>query len=168
MSLYRRCLRPLLFRLDAELAPNDDPAELQRIVAAAEPFDFMRGFLFNLPVGKPPTLQWSGPVGDTAAMPGAVSGAPVGPLVDRAIATLAPLVDPRRHVIIGVGGIFTAADAYRKIRLGASALQLYTALVYEGPGLVRRINRGLIELLHRDGFTHISQAVGVDARRHDG
>jgi dihydroorotate dehydrogenase (fumarate)/dihydroorotate dehydrogenase len=146
-----------------KVSPNDEAQTLRRMVAAVEPFPFVRGFLFNLPPGKPPTLQWSDPIGDLDAMPGAVSGAPVRSLVDRCIATLATLIDPQRHRIIGVGGIFSAEDAYRKIRLGASALQLYTALVYEGPGVVRRINRSLVDLLHRDGFTHISQAVGVDA-----
>ena len=66
--------------------------------------------------------------------------------------------------IVGVGGIFSAHDAYRKIRAGASLVEVYTALVYEGPGLPARINAGLKGLLHRDGFTHISEAVGVDAR----
>jgi dihydroorotate dehydrogenase len=65
--------------------------------------------------------------------------------------------------LIGVGGISTAADAYARIRAGASLIQIYSALVYEGPGLARRINKGLIALLQRDGFTNISQAVGVDA-----
>lgn len=146
-----------------KLAPNDDLEELRRILAEVEPFDFVRGFLFNLSPGKPPALQWTGPIGDLGAMPGAVSGAPVGPLIDRCIARLASLINRRRYVIIGVGGIFNAEDAYRKIRLGASALQLYTALVYEGPGVVRQINRSLVELLHRDGFSHVSQAVGIDA-----
>jgi dihydroorotate dehydrogenase len=65
--------------------------------------------------------------------------------------------------LIGVGGIASAEDAYARIRAGASLVQIYSALVYEGPGLARRINKGLIALLQRDGFTNISQAVGVDA-----
>lgn len=65
--------------------------------------------------------------------------------------------------IVGCGGIFSAEDAYEKIRAGASLVQLYTALIYRGPGLVREVNRGLCERLKRDGFSHISQAVGIDA-----
>lgn len=65
-------------------------------------------------------------------------------------------------VIIGVGGISSAEDAYEKIRAGASLVQLYNALFYEGPGVFRNINRGLVKLLRRDGLTHISQAVGAD------
>jgi dihydroorotate dehydrogenase len=64
--------------------------------------------------------------------------------------------------IIGCGGIVSAADAYIKIRAGASLVQLYSALIYEGPGLVTRINRGLVELLKRDGFKSVREAVGVD------
>ncbi len=70
--------------------------------------------------------------------------------------------------IIGVGGIASAADAYAKIRAGASLVQLYTALVFEGPGLVRRIKQGLAELLARDGFANIADAVGADTLGTDG
>ena len=66
-------------------------------------------------------------------------------------------------VLLGVGGIASAADAYAKIRAGACLLQLYTALVYRGPALVREIAQGLAELLRRDGFAGIEQARGVDA-----
>jgi dihydroorotate dehydrogenase len=66
-------------------------------------------------------------------------------------------------LIIGCGGVFSAEDAYRKIRLGASLVQLITGMVYEGPSLIGQINTGLVKLLKRDGFTNISEAVGVDA-----
>lgn len=65
-------------------------------------------------------------------------------------------------VIVGVGGIFTARDAYRKIRLGASLVQLVTGMIYEGPQSISEINRGLAEMLQRDGFKSLSEAVGVD------
>ncbi len=64
--------------------------------------------------------------------------------------------------IIGVGGIFSAADAYEKIRAGASLVEVWTGLVYEGPGIVRDINRGLLRLLERDGFGSIAGAVGTE------
>jgi dihydroorotate dehydrogenase len=66
--------------------------------------------------------------------------------------------------LIGVGGVASAADAYAKIRAGASLVQLYSALIYQGFGLVPRINDGLAELLARDGFAKVADAVGVDAR----
>lgn len=66
--------------------------------------------------------------------------------------------------IVGVGGIASGADAYAKIRSGASLVQLYSALTYEGPALVARIKRDLAAALARDGFSHIADAVGVDAK----
>lgn len=69
-----------------------------------------------------------------------------------------------RLPIIGSGGIFTASDAYEKIKAGASMVEIYTALIYEGPEVNRKIYRGLKELLKRDGFSHISEAVGIDHR----
>lgn len=64
--------------------------------------------------------------------------------------------------IIGVGGIFNGEDAYAKIRAGASLVQVYTGMIYEGPGIVKAINKRLVELMQRDGFTNISQVIGVD------
>ncbi len=66
-----------------------------------------------------------------------------------------------RLPLIGVGGIASAADAYAKIRAGASLVQLYTALVFAGPGLVGQIKSGLVDLLRRDGFGSIAEAVGT-------
>ncbi len=62
--------------------------------------------------------------------------------------------------IVGVGGIFSAEDAYEKIKAGASLAQIYTGLIYEGPGVVKKINQGLVKLLERDGFKNIGEAVG--------
>ncbi len=63
--------------------------------------------------------------------------------------------------IVGCGGVFTADDAYEKIRAGATAVQIFTGFVYEGPAVVKKINRGLLDLIHRDGFANISAAVGT-------
>jgi dihydroorotate dehydrogenase len=62
--------------------------------------------------------------------------------------------------LIAAGGIGSGADAYARIRAGASAVQLYSALVYEGPGLVQRIKTDLAALLRRDGFASVGDAVG--------
>ncbi len=68
-----------------------------------------------------------------------------------------------RVPVVGVGGIFTAEDAYAKLRAGASLVEVYSALIYEGPGLVGRINRGLSALLERDGVRGVAEIVGVEA-----
>ena len=70
----------------------------------------------------------------------------------------------RQFPLIGCGGIASGADAYAKIRAGASAVQLYSALVFEGPPLVRRIKQQLAALLARDGFATVADAVGADLR----
>lgn len=66
--------------------------------------------------------------------------------------------------MIGVGGVASGADAYAKIRAGASLVQLYTALVYQGPALIPRCLQALKDLLERDGFASVSAAVGADSR----
>ncbi len=69
----------------------------------------------------------------------------------------------KKLVIIGIGGIMSAEDAYEKIKAGASLVALITGLIYEGPQLVGDINQGLVELLKADGYAHISEAVGTAA-----
>ena len=66
--------------------------------------------------------------------------------------------------IIGCGGVASGADAYAMIRAGASLVQLYTALVFHGPGLIPRIKRDLTDLLKRDGFDGVAEAVGIDQK----
>ncbi|HUJ03546.1 MAG TPA: hypothetical protein VLW75_07920, partial [Rhizomicrobium sp.] len=69
-----------------------------------------------------------------------------------------------RLVLVGVGGVSSGADAYAKIRSGATLVQLYTALVFHGPGLVAKIKRDLLSLLQRDGFSNVADAIGADLR----
>lgn len=69
-----------------------------------------------------------------------------------------------RFVIIGVGGIFSAEDAYTKIKLGASLVELITGMIFEGPQVIGQINKGLVVLLKADGYSNISEAIGVDTR----
>jgi dihydroorotate dehydrogenase len=68
----------------------------------------------------------------------------------------------RQFPLIGAGGVGSGADAYAKVRAGATLVQLYSMLVYEGPPLVRRIKDELAGLLARDGLTSVSQAIGAD------
>ena len=86
------------------------------------------------------------------------------PLQNRSTAMIRTLFAELGAVIpiIGVGGIFNGADAYEKIRAGAAAVQIYTALIYEGPGLVRKVKEELANLLESDGYKSVSEAVGAD------
>jgi dihydroorotate dehydrogenase len=67
-----------------------------------------------------------------------------------------------KTTLISVGGIDSAEEAYRRIKAGASLVQVYSALVYKGPSLIKQINEGLVQLLERDGFESITQAIGSD------
>ena len=73
-----------------------------------------------------------------------------------------------RLLMVGVGGVASGADAYAKIRAGATLVQLYTALIYDGPAAIPRIKRELSELLARDGIASVAQARGLDARADSG
>lgn len=92
---------------------------------------------------------------------GGISGKVVEELADQQIAYIYKKTKGK-YIIIGCGGVFSAEDAYKKIRLGASLVQLITGMIFEGPQLIGEINRGLVELLKRDGFTSISQAIGAN------
>lgn len=65
-----------------------------------------------------------------------------------------------KYIIIGCGGVFSAKDAYKKIKLGATLVQLITGMIFEGPQLISEINQGLVRLLQKDGYKNISEAIG--------
>jgi dihydroorotate dehydrogenase len=93
---------------------------------------------------------------------GGLSGKAVQSLSDKIIAYVYKNTRnwTKKPIIIGVGGIFTAEDAYRKIKLGASLLQMITGMIYEGPAIIGEINQGLVRLLKKDGFRNIGEAIG--------
>ena len=94
--------------------------------------------------------------------PGGLSGAPLFPIALEAVRDFRRLTRGRLP-IIGSGGIASGADAYAMIRAGASLIQLYTALIYRGPGLIPKLKADLARLLARDGYASVADAVGTDA-----
>jgi dihydroorotate dehydrogenase len=147
------CGRPALV---AKLSPDVDDALLVRLVATLTEGRIDGIIVANTTRARPPLLDAN------AAEAGGLSGKPLfGP----STATLARVRDltEGRIPLIGVGGISSGADAYAKIRAGASAVQLYTGLIYAGTALVTRIKRELASLLRRDGFTSIEAACGTGA-----
>ncbi|MBX0296112.1 quinone-dependent dihydroorotate dehydrogenase [Haloarcula nitratireducens] len=94
-----------------------------------------------------------------ASEQGGLSGKPIEGRSTEMVRFVAERVDVP---VVGVGGVSTAAGAYRKIRAGASLVQLYTGLVYRGPSIARDINEGLLDLLEADGFDSVEEAVGAD------
>jgi dihydroorotate dehydrogenase len=143
-----------------KISPLGGIEAIERVLAAADNRGFVSGFMFNLPPVKPQGMKTSEAIWRT--LPGAVSGAPAAALADFCIRETFRRMDRKRHILIGAGGISSAEDAYAKIRLGASLVQFLTALIYEGPGFVSRITRGLAALLARDGVKHVADAVGAD------
>ena len=142
---------PLFVKVAPDLTP-EDVADIAAVVLASG----IDGLIVsNTTLARPPLAS------EHAGEAGGLSGVP---LRDPATAMLRAFrrATGGRIVLIGVGGIASGADAYARIRAGASLVQLYTALVYDGPALVGRIKRDLAELLRRDGFRRVAEAVGVD------
>jgi dihydroorotate dehydrogenase len=146
---------PLLLKIAPDLAEADkqDIAE----VALAGGLDGL--IVSNTTIARPASLR-----GSAAKEAGGLSGRPLFGPSTTVLADMYRLTGGRLP-LIGVGGISSGEDAYAKIRAGASLLQLYTALIYEGPGLVQRIKLDLAAHLRRDGFGQLGQAVGADHRR---
>jgi dihydroorotate dehydrogenase len=138
-----------------KVAPDLEPADIDDIAAAAITHRIDALIVSNTTVSRP--FLTSAHAGES----GGLSGAPLKDIA------LQRLRDFRKAAggempLIGVGGIASAEDAYARIRAGASLVQLYSALVYEGPGLARRISDGLKPLLKRDGFANVAQAIGTE------
>lgn len=138
-----------------KVAPDLEDGDHERIVRAALDNGIAALIVSNTTISRPPLLS------SHAAESGGLSGAPLRQL---ALSQLR-----RFHAVaggalplIGVGGIGSAQDAWDRIRAGASLVQLYSALVYEGPGLAQRINRDLLTLMQLDGFASIAEAIGSE------
>lgn len=145
-----------------KVAPFADSRSLDAFLNVVDQTRFVSGFAVNLPPGKPPGLRT--PAQRLAAMPGAVAGKPAEAAVNRTLAELYARMDRKRYVLMAAGGVFTAEDAYRKIRLGASLVQLLTGMVYRGPGVVREICEGLDRLVARDGLRSLQEVTGAEAK----
>jgi len=145
---------PLLLKIAPDL--NDEDLSDIAAVALGGALDGL--IVSNTTIARPDSLRSA-----HAKETGGLSGAP---LLDAATAVLRRMytLTEGRLPLVGVGGIASGADAYAKIKAGASLVQVYSALVYQGTGLVTRINRELIDLLKRDGFASIADAVGADHR----
>ena len=138
-----------------KIAPDLGDGELSEIA------DVARSAGLSGIIATNTTLDRKGLQGPHAAEAGGLSGAPLFEKSTRVLAKLSELTGGEIP-LIGVGGVGSAEDAYAKIRAGASAVQLYSALVYDGLSLVARIAQGLDRLLERDGFTHVAEAVGTE------
>ena len=138
-----------------KVAPDLQGNEVETIVETCVTYGLAGIMVSNTTVSRP-TL-----VSEFAGEQGGLSGEPLMELSTRVLGEFAQAASSRL-ALVGVGGIASGADAYAKIRAGASAVQLYSALVFEGPGLVTRIKRDLGQRLRADGFGSVAEAVGAD------
>lgn len=146
--------KPVLYKIAPDLTPQDKEDIVE--VALAHNVDGL--VVTNTTVSRPEHVK-----SVYAKEGGGLSGKPLFALSTAVLRDIYCL-SQGKIPLIGVGGIASAEDAYTKIKSGASLVQFYTALVYQGFGLVGKINRGLIELLARDGFKNVKDAVGVEVK----
>jgi dihydroorotate dehydrogenase len=138
-----------------KVAPDLGDADPERIVRAAIDHRIDALIVSNTTVSRPPLKS------RYAGEAGGLSGAPLKPLALEALRKFRR-ASGGEIPLIGVGGIAYADDAWERIRAGASLVQLYSAMVYEGPGLARRIAKGLAEWVKREGLANIAEAVGTE------
>jgi dihydroorotate dehydrogenase len=137
-----------------KVAPDLGEEEPDQIVRAAMDHGIDAIIVANTTVSRPPLKS------RYANEQGGLSGEPLKPLALQALRSFRR-ASGGEIPLIGVGGIATADDAWERIRAGANLVQLYTAMVYEGPGIAKRIAHGLARRLKREGFSSIADAVGT-------
>jgi dihydroorotate dehydrogenase len=143
--------KPVFLKVAPDLADGDH----ERIVRAAIDHGIDALIVGNTTVSRPPLRSRH------AGEAGGLSGAPLKPLALEALRKFRS-ASAGQIPLIGVGGIASADDAWERIRAGASLVQLYTAMIYHGPGVAMRIAKGLAHRLERDGFASIAEAVGSE------
>ena len=150
--IRNRLNTPILLKIAPDISPTaaDDIAE----VSLASGIEGL--IVSNTTIARPQGLR-----GADAHQSGGLSGAPLFAPSTALLRAMRQRVGTRL-VLVGVGGVGSGADAYAKIRAGASLVQLYTALAYAGPSLIGRIKSELVSLLERDRLKSIREAVGLD------
>ena len=143
--------RPPVF---LKIAPDLIGAEIAMIVEASLAHRIDGLIVSNTTLERPGTLRSA-----FAGEAGGLSGAPLKPFAARALTAAAEAAQGRLP-LIAVGGIDSGAEAYARIRAGATAVQIYSALVFQGPGLIGRIKRDLADRLRAEGFSTLFDAVG--------
>ena len=138
-----------------KVAPDLQGREVETIVETCVTYGLAGVMVSNTTVSRPALVS------EFAGEPGGLSGAPLMELSTRMLGEFAQAA-AGRLALVGVGGIGSGADAYAKIRAGAGAVQLYSALVFAGPGLVAQIKRDLAARLRADGFASVAEAVGAE------
>lgn len=144
--------RPLLLKIAPDLSEDD----LRALIAVAQENKVSGIIATNTTVNRDGLSESS------AEYEGGLSGAPLRKQSNEIIRMIYRLTNGTMP-IVGVGGVFTAEDAWEKICAGASLIQIYTGFIYEGPSIARRINEGLRQIVSKEGFVSLDEAVGCEA-----
>ena len=146
-----------------KLKPDVNKKEIDDIIKTINKYKFVKGFVISNLTKHRENLKTSKKDIDKLSLRGSVSGKAIWQKSNEMLRYVASKTKGK-YVLIGVGGIFNADDAYYKIRNGASLVQLITGMIYEGPGLIKEINKRLVERLKKDNFDNVKEAVGVDVK----
>ncbi len=149
---------PVLLKISTHLTEK----EVDAILAVVKKYPFVDGFVVGNLSKRRDMLNLKSSRERLSAIPeGGISGKPVRELSTNIIRHIYRATKGK-YTIVGLGGVFTAEDAYEKIKAGASLVQIITGLIYGGPAVVKKINKGLVALLAHDGYAHVSDAVGKE------
>lgn len=149
---------PILLKISPDLSYSEKEIIAKLILET----NIIEGIIIsNTTITRPNTLQSSK---DLINEEGGLSGLPIFELSTNTLKDMYILTEGKIP-LIGVGGIFNAKDAYEKIKSGASLIEIYTGLIYKGPSLISEIKYELIDLLKKDGYSSIEEAIGVNVKR---
>lgn len=146
--------KPVFLKISSHLIAG----EVDGILKEVERYTFVDGFIVGNLCKRRELLH----LNDTPRIPGGISGGPIKDLSTKIIRHIYRRTRGE-YAIVGLGGVSSAGDAYEKIRAGASLVEIVTGLIYGGPRIVRAINQGLVDLLARDGYGKIGEAVGTES-----
>ncbi len=151
---------PVYLKISADISTE----QLDKMLVVVKKYLFIKGFIFSNLVKDRSTIKLKSKKSEYEKYKGGISGPLVG---EKSIKNVAHLYKQTRgeYTIIACGGVFSAQDAYNYIKSGANLVQLVTGMIYGGPSTIKNINKGLVLLLQKDGYTNISQAVGADFRK---
>lgn len=147
--------RPLFIKMYLEKSEADTLA----LAEVASKFSFVHGLIFSNLVKDRTNPDFDKKEIENAGK-GNFSGKPTEKITNNLISAVYKKYHDR-FIIIGCGGVFNGADAYEKIKRGASLVQMITGMIYEGPSVIGKINKEIVELLKKDGYKNISEAIGV-------
>ena len=145
-------IKPIFLKIKSDFTNT----ELAEIVDIAEKYPWVTGFIIsNLRTNRQGLGTTKQDI-DALSLRGALSGLPVQEQSNKALSFVSKRTS---KILIGCGGVFTGKDAYNKLKNGASLIQLVTALIYEGPTVISRINRELVDIIQAQGFGNISECI---------